>query len=434
MTSNNKTSNNKTSNNKTSNNIPKIYTYDNGTQILSLQDDNSNSISIYFYIKVGSKDEPLHLNGISHFIEHMVWKRTTQFQNPLAITRYLDSLGASYNAFVNKYLTSYHYKFPSNLKSLDKICFINKEMIFEAKMKEKDIKIERNVILEEIKSDINDPDRYFDDQLEQKIFKDHPLGLRVGGEINTIKKIKREDLIKFYKEKYKSDNIFIAIVGKLPSGYLKTIKKYFIPTNSKKIDNTIKQINIRPFQLQLNYHNVKIVSPAEKVPQKHLAICVFTPGLYGNKRLYHKIIASILSGSMASRLFIKMRDVLGLVYQISADTVNYHEIGYFIIQSKMKPQNIKIATKAIKEEIEKIKKTGFTAKELNITKNYVISNLIMNMEDTEFKTEFYAEQLFNYSKVKTLKEYKNEINSITLSQINKEFKNLFSKNIYTFYT
>ena len=100
----------------------------------------------------------------------------------------------------------------------------------------------------------------------------------------------------------------------------------------------------------------------------------------------------------------------------------------------MKPQNIKPATKAIIEEIEKIKKTGFTKKELNITQNYIISNLIMDMEDTEFKTEFYAEQLFNYSKVKTLKQYQTEINSITLSEINKEFKELFTKDIYTFRT
>ena len=335
---------------------PKIYTYDNGMQILSLQDDNSNSICIYFYIKVGSKDEPPHLNGISHFIEHMVWKGTPNFKNPLSITKYLDSLGASYNAFVNKYLTAYHYKFPSNLSALDKICKINKEMLFQAIMREKDMNIERNVILEEIKSDLNDPDRYFDDQLEKKIFKNHPLSQLVGGEVDIIKKLKREDLIKYYKEKYTKDNIFIAIVGKLPSGYLKTITKYFLLSKDKKIANSVKNINIRPFELQLSNKNITITSAAEKIPQKHIAICVFTPGLYGNKRLHHKIIASILAGSMASRLFIKMRDDLGLVYQINADTVNYHELGYFIIQSKMKPQNIKPATKAIMEEIEKIKK------------------------------------------------------------------------------
>ena len=219
---------------------PKIYSFDNGMQILSLQDDNSHSISIYFYIKVGSKDEPPHLNGISHFIEHMVWKGTPNFKNPLAITRYLDSLGASYNAFVNKYLTAYHYKFPSNLQSLDKICKINNEMLFKAIMREKDIQVERNVILEELKSDLNDPDKYFDDQLEKKIFKDHPLGLVVGGEIDTVKKMKRNELIKYYKEKYTKDNIFIAIVGKLPSGYLKTIKKYFLSEKDKQINNSIK--------------------------------------------------------------------------------------------------------------------------------------------------------------------------------------------------
>ena len=415
-------------------NTPKIYSYDNGMQILSLQDDNSNSISIYFYIKVGSKDEPPHLNGISHFIEHMVWKGTSSFQNPLAITRYLDSLGSSYNAFVNKYLTAYHYKFPSKLESLDKICKINKEMLFQAIMREKDMIIEKNVILEEIKSDLNDPDSYFDEQLEKNIFKDHPLGMAVGGELDNIRKIKRTDLIKYYKDKYRNDNIFIAIVGKLPSGYLKTINKYFVSSKNKKIPNTIKNINIRPFELQLSNKQILITSILKQVPQKHLAVCVFTPGLYGKYRLHHKIIASILSGSMASRLFIKMRDELGLVYQISADTMNYHELGYFIIQSKMKPQNIKPATKAIMEEIEKIKKAGFTKKELNITQNYIISNLTMDMEDTEFKTEFYAEQLFNYSKVKTLKQYQTEINSITLSEINKEFKQLFTKDIYTFRT
>ena len=170
-----------------------LYKNGSGTRLLVMPNRNeTESSSIYFYFKVGSKNESPELNGVSHFIEHMLFKGSPKFPNYLDISKTFDSNGISFNAYTSKDTTAYHYKFLSTPENLNLICKITSEMLFKSLMREKDIGPERNVIIQEYNDGIDDIDEYIDDKLEECLFEGHPLGMSIIGTLDTLHKINRK--------------------------------------------------------------------------------------------------------------------------------------------------------------------------------------------------------------------------------------------------
>ena len=168
----------------------KLYKNGSGTRLLVLPNRNETATaSIYFNFKVGSKNESKEINGISHFIEHMIFKGSPKYPNYLDISKTFDANGISFNAYTSKDTTAYHYKFLSTKENLDIICKITSDMIMNPLMREKEINTERNVIIQEYNDDIDDIDEYIDEKIESTLLEGHPLGRSIIGTLKTIKDI-----------------------------------------------------------------------------------------------------------------------------------------------------------------------------------------------------------------------------------------------------
>jgi len=172
--------------------------------------NETQTASIFFYFKVGSKNEPLEINGISHFIEHMIFKGSPKFKSYLDISKTFDANGISFNAFTSKDMTAYHYKFLSTPENLEIICKITSDMILNPLMREKDIDTERNVIIQEMNDDADDIDEFIGDTIECRIFDGHPLGNTIIGTLKTINSINRKELIEYHKKYYELNKDKIA--------------------------------------------------------------------------------------------------------------------------------------------------------------------------------------------------------------------------------
>jgi len=192
----------------------KLYKNGSGTRLLVMPNrKETESSSIYFYFKVGSKNETPDINGISHFIEHMLFKGSSKFPNYLDISKTFDSNGISFNAYTSKDTTAYHYKFLSTPENLDLICKITSEMLFKSLMRKKDIGPERNVIIQEYNDGIDDIDEYISDKLEECVFKGHPLAMPIIGTLDTLHKINRDKIMEYYHKHYTPDNLLIGFTG-----------------------------------------------------------------------------------------------------------------------------------------------------------------------------------------------------------------------------
>ena len=179
--------------------------------------------------------------------------------------------------------------------------------------------------------------------------------------------------------------------------------------------------NMKDLRVKLKYKN-----GMEKT-QKHLAIVFLTKGLYDENRLVYRLLANLLGGNMSSRLFLKIRENLGLVYTISSSNILYMETGYFYIKCKLNETNISKVLKIINNELQDMIKNGITDKELKKSKFYVINNLKMDLNDNDYKSEFYGEQLLNYPEIKTVQKYINQLKRITKKDINSAIKTLFNQ-------
>lgn len=405
----------------------------NGTQLLSLNNPHSLSTVLSFYVKVGSCNEDVENNGISHFIEHMLYKGTKKYPNKLAISKILDELGVQFNAYTSKKNTCYYFKFLSNTEILDKICEMSHNILFRSLFRDSDIEKECNVIIEEYNALQNSPPDLFDEIVENMYFNKSSLGKSVIGNPTSLKNITRRDLLEYHRTYYKPDNMVIVIGGNLPKNTVATITKHFGALGK----------SLNPFE---HVNNIKVhqfislfaeIPPVVYIPRKMQQNCVSmifqTAGIYDENRYKLIVLQNMLGDNMSSRLFINIRDKLGLVYTISVALNNYVEGGFFSIDFQADPKNTDACIKAILNELDAIAKRGFTQKEFTRSIKNIKNKLIISMENNDAMTDFYGEQMFVFPQLLSFEKIITSIDAVTLQDVNhlaSSFFNVYKTIIY----
>jgi len=387
--------------------------------------------SIYFYFKVGSKNETPEINGISHFIEHMIFKGSPKFKSYLDISKTFDANGISFNAFTSKDMTAYHYKFLSTPENLDIICKITSDMIMFPLMRDKDILTERNVIIQEMKDDEDDIDEFINDKIECSIFDGHPLGRTIIGTTETLNHIKQKELLEYHKKYYRLDNLLIAFSGNMRNTYHDIINKYFSKHKYPfaMIDIKTQGIsNIIPYQEK--HLSTTVECCPKKLKQDYVHIIFKTKGTFDPLYNHYKLLANILGGNMSSRLFVEIREKLGLVYSIKCSITNYEEVGYFDIETQSEHDDTLKCIKNIFIQLEKIKnkKTTIDEKALKDNKKNYCDIFETNFDDIEYENEYYSKQILYNKSLETLQDRINYINKITVDELLDTANTLFDFN------
>jgi predicted Zn-dependent peptidase len=406
----------------------KLYENDSGVRLfITPKRTETKSTSLYFYIKVGSKNETPEVHGISHFIEHMLFKGTKKYPNYLDISKLFVSNGISFNAYTSKECTAYHYKFLSTKENVDLICDITSEMIYNSLMNTKDITPERNVIIQEYNDGIDDIDDYISDKLEECIFNEHPLGKPIIGTIDSLKSINKIKLVDYYKKYYTPENLVIGLSGNINSDYISIIEKYFKRSSSPFTHMnkyTPSTISIIPF---VDTHpSYRIHCFHKSLTQDYINIIFKTKGYYDPNRYYYKLLSNILGGNMSSRLFVEIREKLGLAYSIKTDITNYEETGYFSIYTQNENKDTIKCIDHIFSELIKFKKHGVSETELKNNKKNYCDIYKTNFDDIEYENEFYANQLLFNKPFETLQLRVDKIQDITSEQIKDSANDLFN--------
>ena len=445
----------------------KLYKNSSGTRLLIMPNrKDTESASLYFYFKVGSKNETPAVYGISHFIEHMLFKGSPKYPNYLDISKTFDSNGIMFNAYTSKDITAYHYKFLSTKENLDLICKITSDMIFHSFMLQKDITPERNVIIQEYNDGLDDIDNVVNDKVEECIFEGHPLAHTIIGSLDTLKNINRKEIMNYYNKYYTSDNLLISFSGKYHSIYLEIINKYFKTVIGKKnnnsnnlnssntiISNTIisrkttkltktkltkefRSINIKLYKPKVlplipfidKYQNYKINCFYKSLTQDYINIVFKTQGYYDPNTYYYKLLENILGGNMSSRLFVEIRETLGLAYTIKCDITNYEEVGYFNIYSQNESKDTIQCLEHIFKELIKFKKHGTNKTELENNKKNYCDIYKTSFDDIEDENEYYANQLLFNKPFESIAMRIKNIEAITEEQLKICSNELFNLN------
>ena len=389
----------------------KLLKLKNGLNCVLVPLHETEAVTVLVLVKVGSRYESDKINGISHFIEHLLFKGTLSRPTSLHITKELDSLGAEYNAFTDKDHTGYYIKV--HKRHLAQAVEIVSDMLFNSLFEEKEINRERGVIIEEIKMYEDNPLMYIGDVLEMSMFPNHPLGNRVSGPQSNLRVITKNEIVKYYNKYYFTSNLMIGLAGNFtePEGRI-LAEKYFGKHKLNPVKDDFKKFSVKQNKLQIKIE-------VRNSQQVQLAL-----GFMAYKRTDPKIyplslLAVILGGSMSSRLFTAIREKRGLAYFISASTVLYEDVGALDIQAGLDQTRLPAALKILKDELIRIKQKGVFVPELKRAKEFLKGRMVLPLEDSARMIGWLLEQKLLNGKLEELSEKIRKIDSVTVEQVNR---------------
>ncbi|MBU4452917.1 insulinase family protein [Patescibacteria group bacterium] len=383
----------------------------NGLRYHLIPFDGTQAVTVLVLANVGSRYETDKVWGGSHFIEHMMFKGTKKRPTTLDISKELDRYGAQFNAYTGKDLTGYYVKIASD-KTEVAIDLLH-DMLFNSKFDQKELAREKKVIAEEIKMYEENPIMHIGDLVEEVMFAGTKLGREIAGNAESVLKMKRSDILSYRDLYYQPSQMVVVVAGAVPKNAVQMLQKTFgsvskqvvNPGVHERVSETSSQSQIRIKRDDKNLKQIQVALGFPAVGRGHKDL----PAI--------KILSSVLGGSMSSRLFIEVRERRGLCYSIHSRVGTYEDVGTFTIFAGLDSGRLAEAMKTMFKEIEKIKKYGITAKELQYTKEHVEGAMKLNLEDSSSQAEFYAKQELFLGEAKTPQERLAELQAIKRSDV-----------------
>jgi len=386
----------------------KKETLNNGLRIITVPIRGSKTVTVLALVGVGSKYEKKTINGISHYLEHMFFKGTTKRPTPKLIAETLDKIGGSYNAFTGDEYTGYYAKV--SLNHLDTALDWISDIFLNSTISQKEMIKEKGVIIEEINMIKDHPMSYVQRLWTDVLYGDQPAGWDIAGTKETIMSIKRKDLIDYMKKSYVASNTIICVAGDVDSKEInKKVKNYFSNISSKTAMDKKKTIE--------NQKNPQLIIEKRKTDQTHLCLGVRAYDLYHPHRYTLQIIETILGKMMSSRMFIKIREELGLAYYIRTEVDAASDTGFLVTQAGVDSSKVKDAILAILNEYKKIATQKVSSDELMKVKENIKGKMLISLESSDSQAFFYGAQELLEKRIMTPYEILKKIDAVTSDDV-----------------
>ncbi len=379
----------------------------NGLRVVSCEMPHTRSVTISAYVGVGSRYEPDDRAGVSHFVEHMVFKGTERRPDPVDISAQIESTGGMINAGTEQELTVYWCKVaqPYFFASMDLLL----DMLRNSLCRQDDMEKERQVVHEELAM-INDyPASRVDSLIDEMLWPDHPLGREIGGSHESVDGIDRDMIVKHMNEYYTPSNTVISVAGSVPhSEVVEQVERLSwdwpggVPTPpSPAVSHQQKS------QLRLEYR---------KTEQLHLSIAL--PGLaLDDPDIYALDLLSVILGEgMSSRLFIELRENRGLAYDVHSGVSHFRDTGAFIITAGVDPSSAYEAVPAILEQVALVR-DSIDEREVARAKQLVAGRLMLRMEDTRAVSAWMGSQEIVRGEILDVDHVVERVNAVTTEDL-----------------
>lgn len=378
----------------------------NGIRIVAEEIKYVNSVSIGIWVKTGSRYENSLNNGVSHFIEHMLFKGTNK-RSAKEIANSIDKIGGQLNAFTAKECTCFYAKVLDS--HFDIALDVLSDMFLNSSFSQVEIEKEKGVVLEEINMYEDSPEDLVHDIFTQTVWADNPLGMSILGTEDSLNALTRDNIIDYFNKNYTPNNIVISIVGNFDKNIVfEEIEKVFGSYNPK---NTVRENGSNP-----NFISNCIIKNKD-TEQAH--ICIGYNGIeLGSKYTYSLLVMNnIFGGAMSSRLFQKIREEKGLAYSVFSYPSSYIGCGLFSIYAGMKPSQMKSVLDIIYNEIEDVRKNSITNQELYDSKEQLKGSYILGLESTSGRMISIGKSELLLDRIYSPKEVLELIDSVTMDEI-----------------
>jgi predicted Zn-dependent peptidase len=363
------------------------------------------SATIGIWVENGSRYEQTHQNGVSHFIEHLLFKGTRQ-RSAAQIAEEIDAVGGVLNAFTGKEYTCYYAKvLGEDVKlAIELLADIFLESVFAPE----EIDRERQVVLQEISQAEDTPDDFIHDLFNLHFWRGHPLSLPICGSVDTVNNIDRELMVSFMADRYRAERILIAAAGAVDHDQL--------ASDCERLFGSIAG-DSKNAELEAPREQLMVLNHPKKLEQAHL--CIGAPCLSQVAPLRYAayLLNTALGGGMSSRLFQEVREKRGRVYSIYSFLSAFLDCGYFGIYAGTSPEWVDEVIEVSLKEIAKVAHEGLRADELARAKSQLKGNMLLGMESTDSRMNRLARNELYFNRDIPLEEIAREIEGVTNEQV-----------------
>lgn len=380
----------------------------NGVRIVTEHIASVQSIALGIWVATGSRDEEPTRRGISHFLEHMLFKGTERRPTAKHIADEMDMVGGYLNAFTDKEYTCYYAR--TLAEHLPLAADILTDMYLHSRFDPEETAREQRVVLEEIKRRDDDPEDLVHDLFAEVLYPEHPLGLPVIGTAQVVSSLTPDDLRSYMARRYGPSQVIVAAAGHLEHAHVVDLVGAALgPLQGGEPRRTLPAPASAPGR-----HDVS--RPHEQV---NFCIGAVGYGQYDDERYALALLDSVLGGSMGSRLFQEIREKRGLAYSVGSYTAHHREGGYFAAYAGTSPETYPQCLELVREEFAKVRREGVTDAELLRAKNQFRGAIVMAQESMSSRMNRIGKSEVYYDRVIPLDEIMARIDAVTRGDIHR---------------
>jgi predicted Zn-dependent peptidase len=394
----------------------KKTTLSNGLRIITAPSKGSPAVTVLVMVEAGSNYETKEQNGLSHFLEHMMFKGTKKRPNSINISREFDSLGAQHSAFTANELTGYYAK--SDSKNFDKILDIISDMYLNPILPEADLEKERGVIIQEILMYEDQPQHKVAEEFVKLLYGDTPAGRPIAGPVGNIKKLNKQDFVDYMNAHYVAKKTIVVVAGSFNEARArKEISKAFKDIKDGKI---IKKEPVKKKQ-----KSPALLVHTKKTDQTHMIMGFRAFDGTDNRMPALHVLSGVLGRGMSSRLFHKLRNELGACYYVGTHIDDFTDHGDFHIATGIDAKRIEEIVGVLLDECRRLIEEPVSDRELEKAKEYVCGRMYLGLETSDAQAEFYSVQEVVKGVIETPERIEKRVRAVTAKEVQEVAKDVF---------
>ena len=395
-------------------------TLDNGLKVVTEKVESVKSVSVGIWVKTGSRNETSKQAGITHFLEHMLFKGT-ESRSSYDIAMSMESVGGYLNAFTSSEYTCYYSRCLNT--QMDKALDVLSDMVLHPSFPQEEVEKEKKVVIEEMKMYRDSPDDYLFEEFSNKLFEGHPLGRPIIGFEETVSAFTRDDLYEYMEDRYQPWNLLVAVAGNTDHDkVVQMVSDYFGGLPAKGEDSSNDKLT--PYQVS----NQRLTKDIE---QTHLILG--RRGLdYDHEDKYRLLLANtVLGGGMSSRLHQNVREKYGYCYSINTFNQSYQDTGVYGVYVGTDKDYVKHVRKLIENELQKLQEEEIPGQELQEAKSQLKGKLMLSLESMSNRMSRLAKSELYFNRFVTLDELTDNIDGVEADQVQTFAQNFFNKDQFS---
>jgi predicted Zn-dependent peptidase len=382
--------------------------FENGLVVLSDRMTPVRSATLGFFYRTGAQNEPRELNGISHFIEHTVFKGT-QRRSALDIAIEQDRLGGNLEAFTTHEETAFAIKVIDD--QLEAAFDLMADMLVNPAFDQKELDSEQRVIIEEMKMTDDSPEEFLSELFDREIYAEHPLGRRIAGTPESVRTFERELTRSYHHEHFGPENLVLVAAGNVEHERLLDLVDHL----SSMPRTGVAGKDVCPPSVAVPI----VVHQKPDLEQAHLLIGLPFVNAKSDKRYAADLLTNIIGGGMSSRLWQKIREERGLAYSVGASNVMYHTTGLFTIFAGTSPEQVGEVVDISIDELRNVSANGVSDRELELAKHQARSSVLLNLEDSAARAAALAQSEMTFGRQISVEETLRNIEVVTQDDLAK---------------